>query len=62
MEALIALFVANAPVILDIAIKAVALGAAVATVTPNTSDNKVFDVLYKLINKLALNFGKSTNA
>lgn len=35
--------------------------AAIATVTPNKSDNKIADVLLKIVNTLGLNVGKASN-
>ena len=32
-----------------------------ATLTPNEADNKVLDMVYKLINTLGANFGKAKN-
>lgn len=35
--------------------------SAIATITPNTADNKIADFLLKLINILGANFGKARN-
>lgn len=36
--------------------------AAIAAITPNESDNKIVDILYKIINALGCNFGNAQNA
>ena len=38
------------------------LAALVATLTPNTSDNKAVDFVLNIINMLGANLGKSKNA
>ena len=35
------------------------LGSAVARITPNTSDNKFFDAVWKIVNKLGLRGGST---
>ena len=40
----------------------VGVAALVATLTPNTSDNKAVDFVFNIINMLGANIGKSKNA
>ena len=40
----------------------VGVAALVATLTPNTSDNKAVDFVLNIINMLGANIGKSKNA
>jgi hypothetical protein len=40
----------------------VGVAALVATLTPNTSDNKAVDFVLNIINMLGANLGKSKNA
>ena len=40
----------------------VGVAALVATLTPNTSDNKAVDFVMNIINMLGANIGKSKNA
>lgn len=47
---------------ITIAFAAVGLFSAIATVTPNTTDNKIAQVLLDLINLLGANVGKAKNA
>jgi hypothetical protein len=44
-----------------IILQVVGLFAAIAAMTPNTSDNKIVDMLYKVMNMLGLNVGKAKN-
>ena len=52
---------ANWQNVLSIATSLVGAFAILATMTPNPADDKVVSHLYKLINFLGANFGKSQN-
>jgi len=52
---------ANWQNVLSIATSLVGAFAIIATMTPNPADDKVVSQLYKLINFLGANFGKSQN-
>ena len=45
----------------ELALMVVGLFAAIATITPNDSDNKIVKAIYTIINKLGLNVGRSRN-
>ena len=47
--------------VLSIATSLVGAFAIIATMTPNPEDDKIVSHLYKLINFLGANFGKSQN-
>ena len=47
--------------IMSIATSVVGAFAIISTMTPNPSDDKAVNQLYKLINFLGANFGKSRN-
>ena len=47
--------------IMSIATSVVGAFAIISTMTPNPSDDKAVNQLYKLINFLGANFGKSKN-
>jgi len=47
--------------VLGIATSIVGAFAIIATMTPNPQDDKIVSMLYKLINFLGANFGKSKN-
>ena len=51
----------NVPEIIQIALQAVGLFALIATVTPNETDNKVADILMKVINFVGANWGNAAN-
>lgn len=53
--------VANGPAVLQIVLMVVGVFAAIATLTPNKSDNAVVDAIYRVINTLGLNVGKARN-
>lgn len=44
-----------------IALAVVGAAAAIATVTPTQTDNKIVDAVYKVLHTLAMNFGKAKN-
>ena len=46
----------------SITTQVVGVAALVATLTPNTSDNKAVDFVLNIINMLGANIGKSKNA
>lgn len=46
---------------LELGFAAIGLFAAIATLTPNESDNKIADFLLKLVNILGANVGKAKN-
>jgi hypothetical protein len=48
--------------LIQILVSVVGIFALIATMTPNESDNKIADFLFKLVNNLGANFGKATNA
>jgi len=52
---------ANWQNVLSIATSLVGAFAILATMTPNPEDDKIVSQLYKLINFLGANFGKSQN-
>ena len=45
----------------EVILAAIGLFAAIATMTPNKSDNVIVDFLLKLVNGLGLNVGKARN-
>ena len=47
--------------VIEIALNLVGAFAVVATMTPNDSDNKFVDSIFKVINILGANFGKASN-
>lgn len=53
---------ANGDVLVQMVLSVVGFFSLIATLTKNESDNKVADVLLKIINALAGNFGRSKNA
>ena len=53
--------IANLPDYLIIASSVVGAFSLIATQTANTADNKVANILLKLINFLGANFGKAAN-
>ena len=52
---------ANISAIFEIIIQIVGVGALVATMTPNSADNKAVDFILNIINMLGANVGKATN-
>ena len=54
--------VANGTEILGAATSLIGAFAVIATMTPNTVDNKIAGVLLKAINFFGANFGKAKNA
>lgn len=52
---------ANGPFLFTVATSLIGVFALVATRTPNTSDDKIVDVIYKLINFFGANLGKAKN-
>tara|TARA_R110000796_G_scaffold232457_1_gene350728 strand:+ start:1931 stop:2113 length:183 start_codon:yes stop_codon:yes gene_type:complete len=53
--------IANAPEYITVALAVVGGFAAIATITPNETDDKIVNILLKLINFLGANFGKAAN-
>ena len=47
--------------IFNIALQAVGLGALISSMTPNTADDKIVDMLLKGLNFLGANFNKAAN-
>lgn len=45
----------------DVGLKAIGGFAILATMTPNKSVNAIGDIIFKVINVFAMNFGKATN-
>ena len=45
----------------EIALLVIGVFAAIATITPNESDNKIAQFLLNIINKLGLNVGNAKN-
>ena len=62
MNELITSITANLPAYIEVATQIIGTFAVIATMTPNSSDNAIADFLAKVVNFLAGNFGKSTNA
>lgn len=58
---IIQLLTDNVPQLIELAVKVVGAFAIIATMTANSSDNKVANMLLRFINLLAANFGKSKN-
>ena len=52
---------AHATELFSIITSVVGTFALVATLTPNESDNKVADLLFKVIHAFGANFGRATN-
>ena len=53
---------ANGQALLELLIQVVGIASLVATLTPNTSDNKAVDFVLNIINMLGANVGKAKNA
>ncbi len=51
----------NPKAVADIVVYAIALGAAIAAVTPTNKDNKVISKIRKVANALGLNVGNARN-
>ena len=49
------------PQLLDALFKIVGGAAIIATITPNKSDDKIIDLLWKIVNFAGANFGKAKN-
>ena len=56
---MLSLILSHADQIIDIAAKAVALASAVAVVTPTPKDDTVVGKAYKVVDFVALNWGKA---
>ena len=52
----------NGNAIFEIALKVVGAFSVIASLTPNTTDNKVADALMRIINTLGFNIGQAKNA
>jgi len=52
----------NGNAILEIALQVVGAFSVIASLTPNTTDNKVADALMRIINTLGFNIGQAKNA
>jgi hypothetical protein len=52
----------NGNAILEIALKVVGAFSVIASLTPNTTDNKVADALMRIINTIGFNIGQAKNA
>ena len=61
MEIIIAYLVANGPTLISLLTSLIGVFAIVASMTPNTTDDKVVQVLLTLINKFGFNFGNAKN-
>ncbi|MCP4121881.1 MAG: hypothetical protein GY751_09025 [Bacteroidetes bacterium] len=53
--------IANWTNVLEIVTSVVGVGALIATLTPNASDNSVIDFILKFINLLGANVGNAKN-
>jgi len=51
----------NSSSLIDIALKIVGSFAVIASLTPNVTDNKIADVLLRIINTLGFNIGNAKN-
>lgn len=54
--------ISNGSDLVSLGLKIVGAFAIVASMTPNTTDNKIADLLLSIINRLGFNVGKATNA
>lgn len=61
MSAIFAYVVANWATIISAGLSLVGFFSIVATMTPNTTDDKVVQYLLDIVNWLGANFGKATN-
>ena len=52
----------NGNAIFEIALKVVGAFSVIASLTPNTTDNKVADALMRIINTIGFNIGQAKNA
>lgn len=51
----------NGSSLIEIALKIVGSFAVIASLTPNVTDNKIADVLLRIINTLGFNIGNAKN-